>query len=177
MAENGEIRPPRPNSPGNPRGAARGISRLLGPRRIPRAPGRGVRFHGEFAGQFPGEFHWKSDSASETPGDFPGVGISREIPREVGRDSRLPGKLPGESVAADFGGSPRKLIAVKSGISARRRRSGGPQPQVLTSLDAIPASPRVGAGVSGPRESAGPHGTGIQRISPVAFPELGRPDF
>ena len=105
-----------------------------------------------FPAKCPGEFTGKSDSASNFPGNFAGCGIPCGISREVGRGSRLPEKSPVGSVAPNFGSSPWKLSAVKSGISDRRRRSGGPKPQVLTRLDAIPASPLVGVGVSGTRE-------------------------
>ena len=48
---------------------------------------------------------------------------------------------------------------------------------MLTTLEAIPASPRVGTGVSGPRDLLRTPGTGIPLITPVAFPELECPDF
>ena len=110
-------------------------------------------------------------------GNTPRFGISRRITREVGRGIRLPGKFPGKSVAPDGGRAPWELIAIKSGISARRRRSGGHQPQVVTRLDASPASPRVGAGVSGPRERMGAPCIGIPRITPVAFSGSRTPRF
>ena len=88
------------------------------------------------------------------PGNSPGFWIPREISLGVGRGIRLPGESPGKSVAPDCGSIPCEVIAIKSGISARCRRSGGPHPQVMTRRGAIPDSPRVGAGVSGPRESA-----------------------
>ena len=134
--------------------------------RIPRGGPRGIPRLLDFPGHSPGTWPAQSISREIPPGsrtrnpssreiyqgNFPGCGVSREISREVGRGIRLPGEVPGESVAPDFGFSPCVLIATKSGISARRRRPGGPHPQVLTRLDAIPDSPRVGAGVSGPRE-------------------------
>ena len=124
MAENSEIRPPRPHSPAN----------------FP-APGFQWEFPGRPTRQFPG----KADAAPKpqwnSPGEFPGV-------------SRASG-LPGTSVAPYCGGAPRGLIATKSGISPRRRRSGGPQSQVMTRLDAIPAAPRVGAGVRTPESAWG----------------------
>ena len=110
-------------------------------------------------------------AAPEFPGELPGP-FQFPSSRAISRDSGFPGK----SVAPDSG-SPWELIAIKSGISARRRRSGGPNPNVVTRLEAIPASPLVGAGVSGPRERLAPTGAGIPRITPVAFLELERPDF
>ena len=89
---------------------------------------------------------------SQVPGQFPS---SRDILREVGCGSLLPGEFHGNSAAPDCGSSPWKLVAIKSGNPARRRRSGGPHHQEQNRLNAIPAFPRLGAGVSGPRERLG----------------------
>ena len=80
--------------------------------------------------------------------------------------------LPGLRV-----GSPWKLIAIKSGIPARRRRSVGPHSLVMTRLDDIPASPLFGSGVSVPRERLGPPVPDFVGLHPSPFPELERPDF
>ena len=127
-------------------------------REISREVGRGGQFPGKFRGLFP-------SSRGNSPGNFPGFGISRE----VGFGIRLPGKFPVESAAPDCEGSPWELIAIKSGISVRRRCSGGPQPQVMTRLEAFPASPRAGAGVSGPIERLGPHVPEFRGLRPSLF--------
>ena len=179
MQENSEIRMPRPHSPGHFQENRPGDFPAAGfpgafPGRMDAAP----NFAGNSPANLPGSrmrepsprgMSWGIPRAvaredflevpkfpGRFPGNFPGFGISREIPREVGSGSRLPVEFPGKSVAPDCGGSPLKLIAIKSRISARRRRSAGPQPQLLTRLEAIPASWRVGAGVSGPTERLGP---------------------
>ena len=139
----GGIRTPRPNFPGNPPVA-------------------------EMAGKFPGDMHaesgfprnphgiyrgftGKSAAASNFPGNPPGSAFpgkfptSRRIPRRIPRAAGFPGKL----VALDSGGLPWVLIPINPGISARRLRDGGPKPQAVARLVAIPANPRAGAGISG----------------------------
>ena len=98
------------------------------------------------AGDFPGRR--TPQSSSQLPGDPPGVS------REVGRGVRFPGEFPGKSVAPDSGSGPWELISIRPGIPARRRRPGRPNPtwRPLSRLDANPAFPRTGAGISGPRE-------------------------
>ena len=82
--------------------------------------------------------------------NYPGTWTRRPISRAICRDAGFPGNLD----AADTGIWPLELIPIMPGMSARRRRSGAPIPArwPLARIEAAPAYPRAGAGISGPRE-------------------------
>ena len=105
--------------------------------------------------------------------DFPGCWVAWAISREVGRGAHVPGK----SVAPDAGSCPWGLIASRARNFGPTPPRWRPHPQVASRLESIPASPRVGAGVSGPRERLGPTVPESPGLRLSFFPELECSDF
>ena len=151
MSENSEIRMRRPNLPRNSPANCQADFPDAG-----------------FPGEFPGKLDAEANFPRNSPGNFPGSRMMHPSSRGIhrwwvggSREMHRPRNFHGFGISREIGRPglrefPRELIEIKSGIAARRRRSGGPHPQGLTRLEAIPSSPMVGAGVSGASERLGP---------------------